>query len=335
VPPSRFALLRPAAALLLAAALGACGSAAGPSPSESLSPAPTPTPVATPTVEPTPTPTSTPTPTLTPSPSPTPFHVISASDCNPSEVPSASPVPTPAPRAGSKFVLHVPILLYHRVIPQSLAGSSNRGLVVPPSTFTAQLDKLKQAGWHTITLGQLADDLAAGLTPVPKTFVITIDDGWADGYTHALPILQKEGFVATFFVVAGRIDQGSFLSADQIRGLEAAGMEVGNHTLSHLTLTHIKAVRAIHEVDSGAATLAEVLGHWPTVFAYPSGRATAGVEGIVAACQSTKIAVIEGMGTYESWANRFAIPRISVSAGVAPSSVLLWVQNPWLPKSMR
>jgi peptidoglycan/xylan/chitin deacetylase (PgdA/CDA1 family) len=256
-------------------------------------------------------------------------------DCDPAEVPSAVPVPTPAPRAGSKFVLHVPILLYHRVIPQSLAGNSNRGLVVPPSTFTAQLEALRKAGWHTITLGQLAGDLAAGLTPVPKTFVITIDDGWADGYTHALPILQQEGMVATFFVVAGRINQGSFLSADQIRALEAAGMEIGNHTLTHLTLSHIKAVRAIHEVDSGAATLAEVLGHWPTVFAYPSGKATAGVERIVEACQSTKIAVIEGMGTYESWANRFAIPRLSVSAGVAPSSVLLWVQNPWLPASMR
>jgi peptidoglycan/xylan/chitin deacetylase (PgdA/CDA1 family) len=256
-------------------------------------------------------------------------------DCDPSRVPSATPVPTPAPRAGSKFVLHVPILLYHRVIPMSLAGNSNRGLVVPPSTFTAQLDKLKQAGWHTITLGQLADDLAAGLTPISRTFVITIDDGWADGYTRALPILQKEGFVATFFVIAGRIDQGGFLSADQVRGLEAAGMEVGNHTLSHLTLTHVVAARAVHDIDSGAATLAEVLGHWPTVFAYPAGKSTSAVRGMVKACQSTKIAVIEGNGTYETWANRFAIPRLSVSAGVAPASVLIWVENPWLPSYMR
>jgi len=38
--------------------------------------------------------------------------------------------------------------------------------------------------------------------PPDKTFVITIDDGWDDGYTYALPILQSHGFVATYFVIA-------------------------------------------------------------------------------------------------------------------------------------
>ena len=126
-------------------------------------------------------------------------------------MPDAIPVTAPASGKDSSFALHVPILMYHRIVPFAQDGGSLPGLVVPPVTFAAQLDALEKAGWHTITMATLANDLQAHIKPPAKTFVITIDDGWADGYTYALPILQSHGFVATYFVIAGRIDKPDFL----------------------------------------------------------------------------------------------------------------------------
>src|ERR1035437_7217602 len=113
------------------------------------------------------------------------FPVVNS--CNPKSVPTA--IPVKADTVGvSSLALHVPILMYHRIVPPADARNSLKGLVVPPETFEAQMSAPASAGWQTITMATLARDLDAGVKPPPKTFVITIDDGWDDGYTYALPI---------------------------------------------------------------------------------------------------------------------------------------------------
>ena len=189
------------------------------------------------------------------------------------------------------------------------------------------------AGWHTITVAHLADDLEAGILPPPQTFVITIDDGWADGYTYAAPILGADGFVATFFVIAGRIGMAGFLSPDQLRTLMAIGDEIGNHTLDQARLAGLPDARA-YEIDSASATIAAAAGQWPETLAYPkrsySTRAMAAVE----ACTGMKMAVIEGDSTWETWATRFATPRIRVSPSISPASLMHAVANPRSPAAI-
>lgn len=218
----------------------------------------------------------------------------------------------------------------HRVIPNDVASAKST-LIVPPDTFARQLGALKNDGWTTITLGQLADDLEAGIRPKPKTFVITIDDGWADGYRYALPILEGYGDVATYFVIAGRIDHPDFLDVQQIRALVAAGMEIGDHTVDHVALNGGGTPQRKYEIAAAAATIAEVTGKWPETLAYPSGRFNAIAEQAVAACQGMKMAVIEGNGTYETWATRFEIPRLKVHPGTDPRTLISWMTYPWRP----
>ncbi len=225
----------------------------------------------------------------------------------------------------------MPILMYHRIVPYAQATDARFGLVVPPETFAAQLDALRSAGWRTITVSQLADYVAAGSSPPPRTFVITIDDGWSDGYTYALPILQAHGYVATYYVIAGRINYGSFLKVYELRAIVAAGNEVGDHTMDHVGLASDSGSRLAYEIDGAAATIALATGQWPQTLAYPSGNFNQRAEQGVAACAPMKMAVVEGDGTYESWDNRFAIPRVKVSAGTRPATLLMWVSNPWPP----
>ncbi|MGH2512015.1 MAG: polysaccharide deacetylase family protein, partial [Candidatus Limnocylindrales bacterium] len=134
------------------------------------------------------------------------------------------------------LVLHVPILMYHRIATPAEAGESLPGLVVAPTLFAAQLSLLARAGWHTIILATLQAGLAAGRRPPPRTFVITIDDGHRDGLTNGLPILQEFGFVATYFVIMGRIHDSQYLGPADLQVLASAGMEIADHTMSHVDL---------------------------------------------------------------------------------------------------
>jgi len=250
------------------------------------------------------------------------FRHIDATSCDPSVVPQASAAPLPSGSPSPGFALRVPVLMYHRIAPYAQAIGSRPGLVVPPEVFAAQLDALEAAGWHAITAAQLADDLAAGVTPPARTFVITIDDGWKDGYTFALPILQAHGFVATYYVIAGRINSGSFLDAWQLRALVAAGDEVGDHTVDHIGLANQPTQRLTYEIDAAAATIASATGVWPRTFAYPSGSHDLRAELAVQACATMTMAFVEGDAAYETWANRFVVPRIRVTADDKPASLL-------------
>ena len=277
------------------------------------------------------------------------FPVVNS--CDPASVSGAIPVALPTSRASS-LALKVPILEYHRIVPVAEAGKSLPGLVVPPDTFAAQLDALHSAGWQTITMTTLADDLQAGAKPPPKTFVITFDDGWDDGYNYAFPILAQRGFVATYFVIAGLIDQSGFLTSVQLEALVAAGDEIGDHTMSHFNLTGGSAATRQYEVDAAAARIAQVTGRWPESLAYPGGHENAQAVAAVAACGELRIAVIEGPVTSgkpgasqtpgmsskpsatptprataipfpnETWANRFTIARVRVGPSTTPAYLL-------------
>jgi peptidoglycan/xylan/chitin deacetylase (PgdA/CDA1 family) len=284
------------------------------------------------------------TPPKTPPPLAGSFPIVNS--CDPASVPGAIPVAAPAsPKAGA-FTLYVPVLMYHRIVPFAESGKSIVGLVVPPQTFDAQLSALAGAGWHTITMATLADDLQAHVRPPAKTLVITLDDGWYDGFTYALPILQKHDFVATFYVIAGEIDQPPFLSSSQLQGLVAAGNEIGDHTMDHANLTALRAADLKYQIDAGAARIAQVTGVWPESLAYPSGYEDGRVAAAVGACQELRIAVLakalyittpaaapkagETAGPpttiklqgYETWADRFVVPRIRVTPGTTPAVLL-------------
>jgi peptidoglycan/xylan/chitin deacetylase (PgdA/CDA1 family) len=299
-----------------------------------------PTPLATlPTAGTTSSPTLTPWPTIASLTGTPPPSYALVNSCNPTSVRGATPVPPPARVKAGAFTLQVPILMYHRIVPIAEAGDSLRGLVVPPATFAAQLDALSSAGWHTITLATLANDVQAHVKPEARTFVITIDDGWDDGYKYALPILGKHGFVATYFVIAGRIDHPGFLSSIQLQALVASGDEIGDHTMDHIGLARLASSKLAYEIDAGAARIAQVTGRWPESFAYPSGVFDARAVAAVGACQSLRIAVIEESVqppkpapsrtppaavpvALETWTNRFVVPRIRVSPTTTAAKLL-------------
>lgn len=268
-----------------------------------------------------------PDPTATPAADPS----ASGPGASPSPSPASSRSPTPiatwpivaagAPGPTLDFAVRVPVLMYHRVAPADQIGLSLPGLVVSPDLFAAQLEALVTAGWRSITAAQLAADLAAGVRPPPRTFVITFDDGRSDGYTDAFPILRRLGLVATFYVITGRIGMTNNLSASQLRRLAAAGMEIGSHTVDHVRLSSADPWAAQLQLTESAARIATMFGRRPTTFAYPFGGLDPFDQGLV---QSTgyAMAFTEVSGCQVSWPTRLAAPRVRVSPWTMPTDLL-------------
>lgn len=250
---------------------------------------------------------------------------------SPTPAPSATPHPrTPhnppkqaqRPPTDPFRIYHVPVLMYHRIVPMSEAGNSAPSLVVSPEVFSAQMKAFSVAGWHSITMATLAADMETDTTIPPRTFVITFDDGWDDGYNDAFPIMRGYGFVGTFFVISSRIGRPGSMTKEQLQTLEAAGNEIGNHTENHTSLSTVPGYRVISEVETASREIAQAVGHRPVSLAYPMGGVTTYVAMLVGQIPDMKIAVTTGYGRTETWFQRYDTPRVRVGPSTDPARLL-------------
>lgn len=106
------------------------------------------------------------------------------------------------------------ILGYHSVGDPLAAGGDPR-MVVSPGDFTAQMEFLA-ANRRVVSLGALLATLAAGETPERGTVVLTIDDGYRDTLTTALPVLERLGLPATVYVSGAYIGHDRVMPVDDL-----------------------------------------------------------------------------------------------------------------------
>jgi peptidoglycan/xylan/chitin deacetylase (PgdA/CDA1 family) len=69
---------------------------------------------------------------------------------------------------------------------------------------------------------------------------------------------------------------------DEVRALDAAGIDVGGHTVNHTVLANLSLSEARREIVGCRDALAEALGKAPRHFAYPNGYHTPAVRRAVA-----------------------------------------------------
>lgn len=93
------------------------------------------------------------------------------------------------------------VLMYHRVT--NLPRDPQR-LSVTPEKFEAQLMFLKREG-RIMSIDQFDKILETGKKFPAKSVLITFDDGYADNFLEAKPILEKLNIQALFFISTGNI----------------------------------------------------------------------------------------------------------------------------------
>ncbi len=228
------------------------------------------------------------------------------------------PALIPPPGAPARSV-RVPVLTYHRVAPLSAVGLPD--LKVDPANFVAELAALQSGGYHTVTQAQLFDALYRGAQLPSKPVLISVDDGYVDDITRILPALERFHMVATFFVITGRMTEPGFLSADQIRQLDRAGMDVGDHTAHHVDLRLLTPTELADETAGSRQVLQHLLGHQVYFFAYPFGAFNDTVIGAVRAAGFTMAYTTAG-GITESTSAPLAMPRVHVGRTETPGGLV-------------
>ncbi len=95
------------------------------------------------------------------------------------------------------------ILIYHRVLCES---DSILDADVDAETFDWHMKAISEF-YHVLPLHEAVDLLISHSLP-PRSICITFDDGYADNYEVAFPILKKWNLSATFFIAVGYLNGG-------------------------------------------------------------------------------------------------------------------------------
>jgi peptidoglycan/xylan/chitin deacetylase (PgdA/CDA1 family) len=121
------------------------------------------------------------------------------------------------------------ILMYHRVTDLE---DDPFHIAIRRDCFARQLAYLRRSR-HVVPLGELLQDLAAG-TLAAGTVALTFDDGYADNFHNALPLLEEHGLPATFCIAAGMIGRSREFWTDELERIVAQAARA--HCNLHLTV---------------------------------------------------------------------------------------------------
>jgi peptidoglycan/xylan/chitin deacetylase (PgdA/CDA1 family) len=229
---------------------------------------------------------------------------------------------TTSAASGTSAPTPVPILMYH-VIAAPPAGAPFPGLYVEPEEFDAQMQALKNAGWHAVTMDQVAANWTRGAPLGPgKPIVLSFDNGYNSQYTQALPVLRRLGWVGVENIqLSGLPPSQGGLGEAQVRGLLAAGWELDTQGVSHADLVTLDPAALRYQV-AGARAVLQRRYHVPVNwFCYPSGHYDATVIAEVkAAGYRGSTTVVPG------WAHPgedpYRLHRLRVLGGTGPQALL-------------
>lgn len=174
------------------------------------------------------------------------------------------------------------ILTYHSV------SEGDSPLKTSPALFARQMEWLTASASviSVASLSDLADRWGHLHHLPPRTVILTFDDGYADFYTHAAPMLLQHKLPATVFLptsYVGRsnawpgqppwVQEEPLLTWEQIKELAAAGIHFGSHTVTHPDLTELAPAEVERELAESKREIERHTGPDSVAhFCYPYGK---------------------------------------------------------------
>jgi peptidoglycan/xylan/chitin deacetylase (PgdA/CDA1 family) len=182
----------------------------------------------------------------------------------------------------------IPILMYHSI------DSSGSPVSVPSPLFANHMEWLRHRNFEVISLrGALQTLKEKG--PTERKIVLTFDDGFANFYTDAFPLLAKYEMPCTVFLVSDYCGKrndwpGQYKSVPilplldwaRIQELSRAQIEFGAHSCTHPVLTRLSPDCAMREIRQSQDSIQEKIGRPVSYFAYPYGIMNPMVRAMVA-----------------------------------------------------
>ena len=209
------------------------------------------------------------------------------------------------------------ILCYHKIGPEAQEG---RYLNTPPEKLSQQIAFLKRRGLPFYRADELIEPLGlqAGLGP-RKGVCLTFDDAYQSFVDNGLPVLQSQAVPASVYAVTGLVGQKSSWDGEKARPLAdwdaltqlaAAGIEVGNHSVSHADFSTLNMEEQRAEILKAREELI-ARGFEHGSFCLPYGRFGAETIELVKECGYPVCLTLEKGLADKALANR--LPRITMS----------------------
>lgn len=243
--------------------------------------------------------------------------------------PAASPTPPAKPLVLMSSL--VPILMYHNVRPIDFATTNSfvSALTLPPTEFEKELRYLRDRGFTSVSLRDVAEQLAGRAKLPARPVVLTFDDGFENNHRYAAPLLKSYGFTGTFFIITSLVGETERMTWSQVTDLAAGGNEIGSHTMTHPDLSVLSAANLTRELVGSRDALERMLGRKVVALSYPSGSYnadtvdTATRAGYVIAVTTRYGAVLQGGKPME-------LPRIRIQ-GTDDLQAFRWKMEQFFP----
>lgn len=179
------------------------------------------------------------------------------------------------------MAVNIPILMYHQISDD--VHPRYRNYTATVKAFREQMKVLKMLNFEPISFDKLLD-CREGKEKLPrKPIIITFDDALEDAIDNSVPILEKFGFTAVYYVTTGYVGTSSdwmipevdvvFQVApwSKIKNLSTMGFELGSHSVTHPHLNEVPAEECLREMTESRQTLENILEHEVRHLAYPHG----------------------------------------------------------------
>jgi len=195
------------------------------------------------------------------------------------------------------------LVMLHQVTPHE----SPSGMNMPPVKFEQLLQLLQKKKSQFVTVTELVAN-----PDKPYQVALTFDDGFADNYEYAFPLLVKYQAKATIYI-APMIETIDKLSHEQLGEMTASGLiEFGAHSVHHVNLTTLDDEQALQEIQQSRDMVIDMVGSCSS-FAYPFGRFADRHQAMVKSVGFTSAVSTRKKIEPVSPDNLFCLPRVSTN----------------------
>jgi peptidoglycan/xylan/chitin deacetylase (PgdA/CDA1 family) len=237
------------------------------------------------------------------------------------------------------------ILVYHRIAEIGFVDPQVDDWNVSPEVFERQVASLAAIA-EFVPLIDLPARLSRPSSISKQLVCLTFDDGYANFFARALPVLKQYRVPATLFVVTNYIGKkeplpfdgwsvknGDRVSADAWRPINWEELEnclasglvtIGSHSHRHLNGRECSRTQLVGEALDSKAILQTRLGQASArAYAYPYGSRRLGhvPPGYVNAVREAgyELAVTTDLGLVSSGSDNYALPRIEAHGLDSPA----------------
>lgn len=204
------------------------------------------------------------------------------------------------------------VLTYHRIVKNS--GDISGFFDVCAGEFECHLQAALQIWGGAATPVDLQNEQLEGGSS-RTGFLATFDDGTADHYFTAAPLLERLGLQGIFFVNTARLGIDGYLTQAQCRELQARGHAIESHAHLHKPVTGLTEEQLRSQLVESRQRLQENgLGQWD-LFAPPGGIYDAAVVQAAKTCGYRSLRTVKW--GYNKKLNPFAVESIIINRRLA------------------